>query len=98
MELTNNDLLREAIAEAKAGLSEGGIPIGAVMVDPGGNIVSKGHNLRVQTGDPTAHAVVVCIRKAGLRTHLHKLILVSTLTPCLMCTDTSLQSTIPKTT
>ncbi|HTD22051.1 MAG TPA: nucleoside deaminase [Terriglobales bacterium] len=96
MELTNNDLLREAIAEAKAGLSEGGIPIGAVLVDPGGNIVSRGHNLRVQTGDPTAHAEVVCIRNAGRRTDWQKLILVSTLSPCIMCTGASLLYKIPK--
>src|SRR5713226_4359460 len=96
MELTNNDLLREAIAEAKAGLSEGGIPIGAVMVDPGGNIVSRGHNLRIQTGDPTAHAEVVCIRNAGRRTDWNKLILVTTLSPCIMCSGTSLLYRIPK--
>src|SRR5260370_31594251 len=90
MELTNNDLLRGAIAEAKAGLSEGGIPIGAVMVDPGGNIVSRGHNLRVQTGDPTAHAEVVCIRNAGRRTDLQKPIFVSTLCPFIICTGSRL--------
>ena len=90
------ELLREAVAEARLGLSQGGIPIGSVLADSTGKIVSRGHNLRVQTGDPTAHAEVVCIRNAGRRTDWHKLILVSTLSPCIMCTGTSLLYKIPR--
>lgn len=78
------------------GRSEGGIPIGSVLADSAGTIVSRGHNLRVQTGDPTAHAEVVCIRNAGRRTDWHKLVLVSTLSPCIMCTGTSLLYKIPR--
>jgi len=89
-------LLQEAIAEAKLGLSEGGIPIGSVLADSVGTIISRGHNLRVQTGDPTAHAEVVCIRNAGRRTDWHRLVLASTLSPCIMCTGTSLLYKIPK--
>src|SRR3954469_16410575 len=89
-------LLKEAIAEAKLGLSEGGIPIGSVLAASVGNIISRGHNLRVQSGDPTAHAEVVCIRNAGRRTDWHRLTLVSTLSPCIMCTGTSLLYKIPK--
>ena len=89
-------LLKEAIAEARLGLSEGGIPIGSVLADADGRIIARGHNLRVQTGDPTAHAEVVCIRNAGRRTDWHKLILVSTLSPCIMCTGTSLLFRIPR--
>ncbi len=89
-------LLAEAIAEAKLGASEGGIPIGSVLADLDGKIISRGHNLRVQTGDPTAHAEVVCIRNAGRRTDWHKLVLASTLSPCIMCTGTSLLFRIPK--
>ena len=89
-------LLQEAIAEAKLGLSEGGIPIGSVLADEAGTIISRGHNLRVQKGDPTAHAEVVCIRNAGRRTDWHKLILVSTLSPCIMCTGTALLYKIPQ--
>lgn len=89
-------LLKEAIAEARLGLSEGGIPIGSVLADSSGRIIAHGHNLRVQTGDPTAHAEVVCIRNAGRRTDWHKLVLVSTLSPCIMCTGTSLLYKIPK--
>lgn len=88
-------LLLEAITEARLGLAEKGIPIGSVLADSSGKIISRGHNLRVQTGDPTAHAEVVCIRNAGRRTDWHKLILVSTLSPCFMCTGTSLLFKIP---
>lgn len=89
-------LLSEAIVEAKLGLSEGGIPIGSVLADASGKVISRGHNLRIQTGDPTAHAEVVCIRNAGRRTDWHKLILVTTLSPCIMCTGTALLYKIPR--
>ena len=89
-------LLQEAIVEARRGLAAGGIPIGSVLADSEGKIISRGHNLRVQSGDPTAHAEVVCIRNAGRRTDWHKLVLVSTLSPCIMCTGTSLLYRISK--
>src|SRR5215470_7478644 len=88
-------LIHEALMEAKAGLGEGGLPIGSVLADSAGNIIARGHNLRVQTGDPTAHAEVVCIRNAGRRRDWHQLTLVSTLSPCVMCTGTSLLFRIP---
>ena len=94
--MNERQLLKEAITEARLGLAEGGIPIGSVLADANGKIVSRGHNLRVQTRDPTAHAEVVCIRNAGRRTDWHKLVLVSTLSPCIMCTGTSLLYKIPK--
>lgn len=94
--MTDHELLKEALAEAKKGSSQGGIPIGSVLADIGGNIISRGHNLRIQTGDPTAHAEVVCIRNAGRRTDWHKMVLVSTLSPCIMCTGTALLYKIPK--
>jgi len=94
--MNEKQLLMEALAEAKAGLSEGGIPIGAALADFSGNIVAKGHNLRIQTGDPTAHAEVVCIRNAGRRRDWNRLVLVTTLSPCIMCTGTSLLYRIPK--
>src|SRR5438552_16803214 len=88
-------LLREALAEAKLGLSEGGLPIGSVLADSCGRVIARGHNLRVQTGDPTAHAEVVCIRNAGRRHDWRELTLISTLSPCVMCTGTSLLFRIP---
>ena len=92
----NQQLLREAFQEAKLGLSEGGLPIGSVLADSTGRVIARGHNLRVQTGDPTAHAEVACIRNAGRRRDWHQLTLVSTLSPCVMCTGTSLLFRIPR--
>jgi creatinine deaminase len=94
--VNEHDLLREALAEARQGLKEGGLPIGAVLADAHGRIVARGHNLRVQTGDPTAHAEVVCIRNAGRRRDWRELILVSTLSPCIMCTGTALLFRLPR--
>merc|ERR1711926_3599 len=82
--------LAEAYKEAQIGLAEGGLPIGSVLVDATGNVVSRGHNLRVQNGDPTAHAEVVAIRNAGRHRDWEQLTLVSTLSPCIMCTGASL--------
>ena len=89
-------LLQEALQEAKTGLREGGLPIGSVLADRAGRIVARGHNLRVQTGDPTAHAETVCIRNAGRRRDWHELTLASTLSPCIMCTGTALLYRIPR--
>ena len=65
--MNDDELLQAAIAQARLGLAEGGLPIGSVLADADGRIVAGGHNLRVQTGDPTAHAEVVCLRNAGRR-------------------------------
>jgi creatinine deaminase len=89
-------LLQAALEEAKTGLREGGLPIGSVLVDRDGRIVARGHNLRVQSGDPTAHAETVCIRNAGRRRDWTELTLVSTLSPCIMCTGTALLYRIPR--
>jgi len=88
--MNDRELLREALEEARLGLREGGLPIGSVLADATGRIVARGHNLRVQTGDPTAHAEVVCVRNAGRRRDWPQLTLVSTLSPCIMCTGTAL--------
>ena len=92
----HRQLLREALEEARAGLREGGLPIGSVLADSTGRIVARGHNLRVQTGDPIAHAETVCIRNAGRRRDWAELTLVSTLSPCIMCTGTALLYRIPR--
>lgn len=94
--MTDRELLRAAYAEARKGLAEHGIPIGAALASAAGEVIALGHNLRVQTGDPTAHAEVVCIRNAGRRTDWHTLTLVSTLSPCIMCTGTALLYRIPR--
>ncbi|MGC2450159.1 MAG: nucleoside deaminase [Candidatus Sulfotelmatobacter sp.] len=94
--MTDHELVQEALAEAKLGLQQGGLPIGSVLADQHGSIVARGHNLRVQTGDPTAHAETVCIRNAGRRRDWHELTLASTLSPCIMCTGTALLYRIPR--
>jgi creatinine deaminase len=95
--------LDAAIEQAERSWREGGIPIGSVLVDPQANgregrgrIVSAGHNMRVQSGDPTAHAEVVCIRGAGRRRDWRQLVLVSTLSPCAMCSGTAILFKIPR--
>ena len=94
--MTDQELVREAYLEAKKGYDEGGLPIGSVLVDAKGKIVARGHNQRVQTGDPTAHAEVVCLRNAGRRRDWPELTLVSSLSPCVMVTGTTLLYRIPR--
>ena len=84
-----------AIEQAQKSWNEGGIPIGSVLVSPSGDIVSRGHNQRVQSGDPTAHAEMVAIRNAGRRRDFHRLTLVSTLSPCSMCAGTAILYRVP---
>lgn len=81
--------LAAAREQAEKSWAEGGIPIGSVLVDRRGSIVARGHNERVQSGDPTAHAEMVCIRRAGRRRDWSELTLVSTLSPCSMCSGTA---------
>ena len=94
--MNDRELVHEAYLQAKKGYDEGGLPIGSVLVDKTRKIVARGHNLRVQTGDPTAHAEVVCLRSAGRRRDWPELTLVSTLSPCIMCTGTTLLYRIPR--
>ena len=94
--MNDRELVLEAYLEALKGYEEGGLPIGAVLADRSGLIVARGHNLRVQTGDPTVHAEVVCLRAAGRRRDWTELTLVSSLSPCIMCTGTTLLYRIPR--
>ncbi|XP_066923512.1 uncharacterized protein [Clytia hemisphaerica] len=97
MTWVNLNWLDAAMEEAKQGLREGGIPIGSVLVDPEtGNIVARGHNRRIQNGDPTAHAEMECFKNAGRRKDWHKLVLVSTLSPCPMCSGTAILYKVPR--
>ena len=88
--------LDAAIAQAEKSWSEGGIPIGSSLLDASGNVVAAGHNMRVQSGDPTAHAEVSCIRNAGRRRDWRHLTLVSTLSPCPMCSGTAILFKVPR--
>ncbi len=88
--------LNAAFEQACKSLEEGGIPIGSALMNQAGEIVAVGHNERVQSGDPTAHAETVCIRNAGRRRDWHTLTLASTLSPCAMCTGTAILHRIPR--
>ena len=91
-ELSEHDhrALDAAYQQAIKSRDEGGIPIGSALMAPDGRIVAVGHNERVQSGDPTAHAETVCIRNAGRRRDWHELTLASTLSPCAMCAGTAI--------
>lgn len=89
--------MQEAINEAKIGLSEGGIPIGAVLVIDR-EIVGRGHNKRIQKNSPTLHAEMDCLENAGRLTpdQYQKATLYTTLSPCDMCSGAILLYKIPK--
>ncbi len=92
---SHRDWMTAALEQAEKSWSEGGIPIGSVLVAPGGEIVARGHNERVQSGDPTAHAEIVAVRHAGRRRDWSELTLVSTLSPCPMCSGAAILYKIP---
>ena len=78
-------MLAVAIAEARKGLAEGGIPIGAAIFDQTGKLVGSGHNRRVQNGDPSLHGETDAFRNAGRQRSYRNLIMVTTLAPCWYC-------------
>jgi len=78
-------LLDVAIAEARKGLAEGGIPIGAAIFDVSGKLLGAGHNRRVQNGDPSLHGETDAFRNAGRQRSYRQLIMVTTLAPCWYC-------------
>ena len=78
-------MLAAAIREARKGLAEGGIPIGAAIFDTQGNLVGSGHNRRVQNGDPSLHGETDAFRSAGRQRSYRNLIMVTTLAPCWYC-------------
>ncbi|MBH0775248.1 nucleoside deaminase [Nocardia bovistercoris] len=78
-------MLEVAYQEALRGLAEGGIPIGAALFDAGGALLGRGHNRRVQSGDPSTHAETDAFRAAGRRRDYRSTIMVTTLSPCWYC-------------
>lgn len=83
--LDYSNLLAVAIAEAKLGLAEGGIPIGAALFDKNATLLGKGHNRRVQENDPSVHGETDAFRKAGRQKNYRDTIMVTTLAPCWYC-------------
>jgi len=82
--------MRAAIDEARKGLLDGGIPIGSVLVK-NGDIIGRGHNQRVQKGDPMAHAEIDCLQNAGRIGSYIDTTLYSTLMPCYLCAGAVVQ-------
>src|SRR4051812_7363752 len=87
--------LKAAYDEAMKGLKEGGLPIGSVLVR-GDQIIGRGHNRRVQHGDPMAHAEIDCMTQAGRQKTYKDTILYSTLMPCFLCSGAAVQFGVPK--
>lgn len=78
-------MLRVALEEARLGLAEGGIPIGAALFTRQGSLLGRGHNRRVQENDPSAHAETDAFRKAGRQRSYRETVMVTTLAPCWYC-------------
>ena len=90
-----DDFMKAAIDEARQGRKEGGIPIGSVLVRDG-KIIGRGHNKRVQDGDPITHAEIDCLRNAGRVGDYKNAVLYSTLMPCYLCAGAAVQFGIKK--
>lgn len=78
-------MLEVALEEARIGRAEGGIPIGAALFRQSGELVSRGHNRRVQEGDPSVHGETDAFRRAGRQRSYRDLVMVTTLAPCWYC-------------
>src|SRR5579859_5952618 len=79
-------MLEAAVAEARKGFAEGGLPIGAAIFDASGQLIGAGHNRRVQNGDPSLHGETDAFRNAGRQRSYRDMIMVTTLAPCWYCT------------
>lgn len=90
-----DEFMKLAIAEARQGLKENGIPIGSVLVKDG-KLVGQGHNKRVQNQDPVTHAEIDCLRNAGRIGSYRGTTLYSTLMPCYLCAGAIVQFGIKK--
>src|SRR6202011_3080434 len=89
-------MLDVAVEEARAGLAEGGIPIGAALFHQNGVLLGRGHNRRVQEGDPSVHGETDAFRKAGRQRRYQDTIMVTTLAPCWYCSGLIVQFQIGK--
>ncbi|MFT7838782.1 nucleoside deaminase [Saccharothrix sp. BKS2] len=89
-------MLAVAVAEARAGLAEGGIPIGAALFTADGELLGRGHNRRVQDDDASTHAETAAFRAAGRRAGYRDTVMVTTLSPCWYCSGLVRQFGIPR--
>ena len=91
----HEQMLKIAIDEARLGLAEGGIPIGAALFDRQGNLLGRGHNRRIQESDPSIHGETDAFRRAGRQRTYRDKIMVTTLAPCWNCSGLVRQFAIP---
>jgi cytosine deaminase len=94
--MTDREMLEVALEEARAGLAEGGIPIGAALFTSSGELLGRGHNRRLQDGDPSLHGETDAFRRAGRRRTYRDTVMVTTLAPCWYCSGLVRQFGIPK--
>ncbi|MCR9213347.1 MAG: nucleoside deaminase [Proteobacteria bacterium] len=93
--MSHQEFMDQAHAEAMKGLAEGGLPIGAVLIE-NGKVVARGHNKRIQDGNPVAHGEMDCLTNAGRRASYRNTVMYTTLSPCMMCSGTIIQFKIPE--
>jgi cytosine/creatinine deaminase len=91
----HDQMLRIAIEEARQGLAEGGIPIGAAIFERSGTLLGRGHNRRIQENDPSIHGETDAFRRAGRQRTYRDKIMVTTLAPCWYCSGLVRQFGIP---
>jgi len=89
-------MLKVALDEARKGLAEGGIPIGAAIFGQDGKLIASGHNRRVQQGDPSIHGETDAFRNAGRQRSYRRLTMVTTLAPCWYCSGLVRQFGFPR--
>ena len=94
--MTDEEMLEVAIEEARTGLAEGGIPIGAALFTEDGTLLGRGHNRRVQDSDPSIHGETDAFRNAGRRRSYRDTVMVTTLAPCWYCSGLVRQFGIAK--
>jgi cytosine deaminase len=93
---SDHSMLEIAVEEARTGLTEGGIPIGAALFNKDGKLLGRGHNRRVQENDPSVHGETDAFRKAGRQRRYQDTIMVTTLAPCWYCSGLIVQFRIGK--
>ena len=99
MQLDLYHLMAQALLEAEKAYLEGEVPVGAVVVDPEGHILSRAHNQPISRCDPTAHAEILAIREACRikgNYRLNRCLLVATIEPCLMCVGAAIHARVSK--
>ena len=96
MSTQDSSMLDIALEEARIGYSQGGVPVGAALFDSSGKLLGRGHNQRVQQGDPSVHGETDAFRKAGRQRSYRDKIMVTTLAPCWYCSGLILQFRIGK--